>query len=260
MEFKPCIDIHNGVVKQIVGGSLSDIGDKASENYSSSHDADYYAEIYKKNNLPGGHVIILNGKESPYYEASLSQAKKALLAYPDGLLIGGGVTDDNAASFIEMGASKVIVTSYVFQNGEVRKDRIESLVRKVGREHLCLDLSCRISGNKYYIVTDRWQKYTSVLVERDTLKYFAEYASELLVHAVDVEGKSGGVDERLLDILSQCDDVPITYAGGVKDLSDIEKIFRFGKGNISVTVGSSLDLFGGKLSIEEIVSKIESLK
>ena len=119
MKFRPCIDIHNGKVKQIVGGSLKDAGDQARENFVSGQDAAFYAELYKNAGLKGGHVILLNGKDSEYYEATRNQALKALAAYPGGLQIGGGVCPDNAEDYLKAGASHVIVTSYVFKDGQL---------------------------------------------------------------------------------------------------------------------------------------------
>ena len=110
MKFRPCIDIHNGKVKQIVGGSLKDAGDQAKENFVSGQDATFYAELYKNAGLKGGHVILLNGKDSEYYEATRNQALKALRAYPGGLQIGGGVCPENAQDYLNAGASHVIVT------------------------------------------------------------------------------------------------------------------------------------------------------
>lgn len=252
MEFRPCIDIHNGKVKQIVGGSLTDEQDYAKENFVSDMNARDYAKMYKERGLCGGHIILLNAKESEYYEADLLQAKEALQAWPAALQIGGGITAENAASFIRMGASHVIVTSYVFLDGEIRFDRLEKLVKEVGKEHLVLDLSCRRKENDYYIVTDRWQKFTKQPLNKELILKLASYCDEFLVHAVNVEGTGTGVDCDLLSILSLECPVPITYAGGIGSAEDIEKIKSIGKEKINFTVGSALDLFGGTLSFEKI--------
>ena len=251
MRFRPCIDIHNGQVKQIVGSSLSDRG--AVENYVSDRGADYYAELYKENNLYGGHIIMLNKKGTDEYEASKKQALKGLSAYPQGMQIGGGVDADNAAELIEAGASHVIVTSYVFKDGQVVEENLRKLVNAVGREHVVLDLSCKKQGDKYYIATDRWQKITSVDITSNSLDYFAEYADEFLIHAVDVEGKQNGIEEQLTMKLAAWNRLPITYAGGVKGMEDIERLRQIGNGKIDVTIGSALDLFGGKLAFDEVV-------
>lgn len=255
MEFRPCIDIHNGSVKQIVGGSLTDENDYAQENYVSEMSAGDYALLYRDKGFSGGHIILLNGKDSEFYEADLVQARGALSAWPGGLQIGGGITADNAVEFLAMGASHVIVTSYVFAGGEIRFDRLEQLVQTVGKEHLVLDLSCRKRDDSYYIVTDRWQNYTNQPLDSALIGELSGYCDEFLVHAVNVEGTGTGVDEELLAILAEDCPVPITYAGGIGSMADIEKIFLIGKGNINFTVGSALDLFGGSLKFDEIVTK-----
>ncbi len=253
MRFRPCIDIHNGKVKQIVGGSLVDKGEGTIDNYVSDYDGDYYAKLYKDRGLTGGHAIILNPRDSEYYAEDLRQAKLALNAFAGGLMIGGGVDVSNAREFIEAGASHVIVTSYVFKDGRVDMDRLNALVNEVGREHLTLDFSCRKKDDKYYIVTDRWQKYTDVTVNKETLKQYSDMADEFLVHAVDVEGKSAGVDDELLNILSEFNECPVTYAGGISSYDDIRKIKRIGNDKIDITIGSALDLFGGDLVFDEVL-------
>lgn len=255
MEFRPCIDIHNGKVKQIVGGSLTDNNDYARENFVSEMGAGDYARLYKKKGLKGGHIILLNKKESEYYEADLAQAEEALAVWQNALQIGGGITAENAASFIQKGASHVIVTSYVFENGEIRFDRLERLLREVGKEHLVLDLSCRKREGQYFIVTDRWQKFTKQPLESKLIQTLAAYCDEFLVHAVNVEGTGTGVDEELLALLAGQFLVPVTYAGGIGAMADIEKIRRIGKGRINFTVGSALDLFGGTLELDKIINK-----
>ena len=255
MKFRPCIDIHNGKVKQIVGGSLTDQGNYAKENFVSDMRAADYAALYREKGLRGGHIILLNGKDSEYYEADLQQAKEALGYWPDALQIGGGITADNAKTFIDMGASHVIVTSYVFVNGEIRFDRLERLREAVGKEHLVLDLSCRKKEGLYYVVTNRWQKYTNQPMDSDLIQKLTSYCDEFLVHAVNVEGTGMGVDEDLLTLLSHSVDIPITYAGGIGSMDDIERIQTIGKGKIHFTVGSALDLFGGTLKFDKIVTK-----
>ena len=255
MKFRPCIDIHNGKVKQLVGGTLKDKGNKAQENFVSQKGGAYYANMYKNNNLEGGHIIILNAADSEYFEASKKQALEALAAYPEGMQIGGGINAENAAEYIENGASHVIVTSYVFKNGEVNYENLDKLVKTVGKSKIVLDLSCRKKNNDYYIVTDRWQKFTDEVVNLETLKKLSEYCDEFLVHGVDVEGKSGGMEEELVEMLSKFTDIPITYAGGIGSKEQIEKFAEISKGNLDFTIGSALDLFGGKLSYDEIVEE-----
>ncbi len=254
MEFRPCIDIHNGKVKQIVGGTLTDENDSARENFVSEMKAGDYARLYREKGLRGGHVILLNGKGSPYYQADLEQASGALAVWRGALQIGGGVTAENAASFLEMGASHVIVTSYVFKSGEIRYDRLDKLVSEVGRDHLVLDLSCRKREGNYYVVTDRWQKYTKQPLDESLIRELGSYCDEFLIHAVNVEGTGTGVDQELLSILSTDSPVPITYAGGIGTMEDIRRIQETGRGRVNFTVGSALDLFGGTLKFEEIVT------
>ena len=257
MQFRPCIDIHNGKVKQIVGSSLKDEGNEATENFVSQCDASYFANLYKKENLKGAHVIMLNAKDSEYYEDTKAQALLAVRTYPGALQVGGGITAENAKEYIENGADKVIVTSYVFKNGEIQYDNLKKLIASVGKEHIVLDLSCRKKEGKYYIVTDRWQKFTNVEVTHEVLDEFSSYCSEFLIHAVDVEGKQQGIDTELIAYLGEWDGIPITYAGGIHTYEDIETIAKLGKGKIHVTVGSALDLFGGSLEFDKLVQLMQ---
>lgn len=258
MEFRPCIDIHNGKVKQIVGSSLVDEGDKAEENFVSEKDADFFAEFYRQEGLKGGHVILLNKKDSPYYIETKAQAMKALGAYPGGLQVGGGITAENAKEFIDAGASHVIVTSYVFSNGEINYTNLERLWDAVGKEHIVLDLSCRRHHRNYYVVTDRWQTFTKEEVTPELLEKLAPYCDEFLIHAADVEGKSEGIDKDLIEILSDYEGNALTYAGGISDYDDIDLIQTYGKGKLNITVGSALDLFGGKLNYETVKQMCQS--
>lgn len=255
MKFRPCIDIHNGKVKQIIGASLKDHNHIATENFVSDKDASYYANLYKMDGLKGGHIIMLNPTDSIYHTDNLNQAKMALSAYPGGLQIGGGVTHKNASRYLDLGASHVIVTSYVFKNGNVNMENLEKLNKAIGKEKLVLDLSCRKKGNDYYIVTDRWQNFTNVKVDYNSLNYFSSFCDEYLIHAVDVEGKSSGIEEELVAILGQWSKIPITYAGGVGDYSDLELLDRLGKSKLDVTIGSGLDIFGGSLEYERIAKE-----
>ena len=260
MRFRPCIDIHNGKVKQIVGGTLSDRETKAEENFVAEQDGAYFANLYRERGLSGGHIILLNLAGSKEYALDLRQAKSALGAFPGGMQIGGGVTADNAADFLEYGASHVIVTSYVFKEGHVWYDRLQRLVNRVGKEHIVLDLSCRIRDGKYYIVTDRWQVFTEEEVTPELLKHLEMYCDEFLVHAVDVEGKAGGIDETLVRMLGAYDGLPVTYAGGVRETEDLKRIYQYGKGKVDVTIGSALDLFGGHLSMDDIAETLQKLQ
>ena len=252
MEFRPCIDIHNGKVKQIVGGSLKDAGNMADENFVSGQDAAFYANLYKKEGFRGGHIILLNARDSEYYEATKKQAKSALQAYPGGLQVGGGITAENAEEFLAAGASHVIVTSYVFCDGQIQLNRLKKLLDTVGKEYLVLDLSCRKKDGKYYIVTDRWQKFTEQMITEELLEQLSGYCDEFLVHAVDVEGKAGGIEEELVRLLGSWGKIPMTYAGGVGNFDDLAKLKELGKNRLNVTIGSALDLFGGTMSYEKV--------
>ncbi len=254
MKFRPCIDIHNGKVKQIVGGSLTDYKDQAEENFVSEVSASFYAALYKKLNLSGGHIILLNAKDSSYYMEDLEQAKEALKEYPNGLMVGGGITPDNAKTFIDLGASHVIVTSYVFKDGKINYENLEKMVHAVGKEHLVLDLSCRKRENKYYVVTDRWQKFTEEVVNDDLLNKLSSYCDEFLIHAVDVEGKAKGIEEEIVSLLANVKNVKVTYAGGVGTYEDIERLREIGNRKVDVTIGSALELFGGTLDLNKVIS------
>ena len=254
MRFRPCIDIHDGRVKQIIGGSLRDTGG-TDENYVSEKDAAFYAGMYRDMGLSGGHVIILNAAASEYYGASKAQALSALSTYPGGMMAGGGISPDNAGEFIDAGASHVIVTSYVFYEGRIDYDRLRRMRDAVGKERLCLDLSCRQRGRDYIIVTDRWQRFTDERLDSVLLESLSDYADEYLVHAVDVEGRQQGIEEAVVPILKESP-IPVTYAGGVGSLGDIAKIRELGDGKIDVTVGSALKIFGGTMDIGEIIECI----
>jgi len=253
MKFRPCIDIHNGKVKQIVGGTLTDVNDQAQENYVSEMDAAFYADFYKKDHLKGGHIIMLNSVDSEYYEATKLQAIKALNTYQNGLQIGGGITAENAREYLEAGASHVIVTSYVFKNGQIDMEHLEKIRTAVGKERLVIDLSCRKKENEYYIVTDRWQKFTDIQVNEKTLDFFQEYCDEFLIHAVDVEGKASGIEVDLAKLLGDWGKIPITYAGGVGNFEDLKLLQTVGKDKLDVTIGSALDLFGGTLEYNKVL-------
>lgn len=258
MKFRPCIDIHNGKVKQIVGGSLRDEGDSARENFVAEQDAGFYARFYQKDGLKGGHIILLNPASSPYYEETKKQAMLALSEYPQGLQLGGGVNEKNAEEFLKAGASHVIVTSYVFKDGKIYYENLEKLVKEIGRKHLVLDLSCRKKEDGYYIVTDRWQKFTDVKVDEKTLNELSSYCDEFLIHAADVEGKSAGIEKKLATLLGCWDGIPMTYAGGVGCYADLEQLRKLGNNHLDVTVGSALDLFGGPLSYRRILELCEN--
>ena len=234
--FRPCIDLHEGKVKQIVGGTLSDAG--AHTNFVSEKSAAWFAELYRRDNLRGGHVIQLG-------EGNESEARAALAAFPGGLHLGGGVNASNARGWLEAGASHVIVTSWVFREGRVDWSRLDELVKAIGKERLVLDLSCRKRGEAYFVVTDRWQKFTDLEVNAETLQNFSAYCVEFLIHAVDVEGLCRGIDSELVEKLGRWTPIPMTYAGGVNSLADLDEVTRLGQGKVDLTIGSALDIFGG---------------
>ncbi len=252
MNFRPCIDIHNGKVKQIVGGSLKDELSQAKDNFVSEQTGDYYARLYKKLGFKGGHIIILNPMGSEYYEEDRKQAFLALSEYPLGLQIGGGITPENACEYLEKGASHVIVTSYVFKGGRVNFDNLERLKNTVGKEHLVLDLSCRKKDGKYIIVTDRWQSFTEFELTKENMDMLAGYCDEFLVHAVDSEGKQKGIEEEVARMLGEYSPIPSTYAGCISSYNDIEIIRALGKNKVDYTIGSALDIFGGTIEIEKL--------
>ncbi len=234
--FRPCIDLHEGKVKQIVGGTLSDAG--ARTNFVSDKSAAWFADLYRRDGLRGGHVIQLGaGNEAA--------ARAALAAYPGGLQLGGGVTAANARGWLDAGAAQVIVTSWVFRAGRVDWARLDELVKTIGKERLVLDLSCRLRDGEYYVVTDRWQKFTELVVNAETLRQFSAYCVEFLVHAVDVEGLCRGIDGGLVAKLGQWSPLPMTYAGGANSLADLEAVTQLGQGKVDLTIGSALDIFGG---------------
>jgi len=238
MRFRPCIDIHHGVVKQIVGSTLTDNDKMPETNFQTEKPSDWFSNLYRKDNLTGGHIIQLgsgNGKA----------AMKALGAWPGGMQIGGGITADNAKYWLDAGASAVIVTSWVFHDGTVDMDRLGQLTKSIGKNRLVLDLSCRKRNDSYMVVTNRWQTYTNEKVTAKLLDRLLNYCDEFLIHGVDVEGKCHGIETPLVELLGKWCGIPITYAGGIHSTQDIELIGKLGMGRIDFTVGSALDIFGG---------------
>lgn len=240
MKFRPCIDLHGGKVKQIVGGTLSDTDNTAlTTNFVADQPPAHYAAMYREDRLYGGHVIMLGpGNEEA--------AREALNAFPGGLQLGGGITAANAKYWLDQGASAVIVTSYVFKDGRIHEERLRELVAAVGRERLVIDLSCRKRDDRYFVVTDRWQKFTEVAVDQESLQYFAGFCGEFLVHAVDVEGRCAGIAEDITALLGRYAPIPTTYAGGVRTLDDLYRVKALGADRLDATIGSALDIFGGR--------------
>lgn len=262
MEFRPCIDIHDGQVKQIVGGSLKELpgGNAVVENFVSKQDAAFYARLYQQFGIRGGHVILLNPVDSEQYKRTKEQALAALSAYPGGLQAGGGITPENAGEFLDAGASHVIVTSYVFQDGKIHYDRLEKLKKSVGKERLVLDLSCRKVDGAYRVVTNRWQKVTEEVVDLSLLDRLFGYCDEFLVHAVDVEGKARGIETNLVEVLGRFEKCQVTYAGGVHNFADLELLKQLGQNRVNVTIGSALDLFGGAMEFQKVLEVVRIKK
>ncbi|MDX2469730.1 MAG: phosphoribosylformimino-5-aminoimidazole carboxamide ribotide isomerase [SAR324 cluster bacterium] len=249
MKFRPCIDLHQGIVKQIVGSTLTNESGELKTNFEAKYPPSWFAQKYSSDGLTGGHVIQLG-------QGNLKAAKAALAAFPQGLQIGGGVNLDNAKSWLDAGADKIIVTSFVFSGGQINMDRLKALSKLVGPERLVLDLSCRKQGETYFVVTDLWQKFTDFAVTPNNLDRLKPFASEFLLHAVDVEGKGLGVDAELIQIMAKWSGLVMTYAGGIASLNDLEILKNQGRGVLDFTVGSALDLFGGVgLKYNELVKQ-----
>ncbi|KAL1972078.1 hypothetical protein VTN31DRAFT_7297 [Thermomyces dupontii] len=247
--FRPCIDLHAGQVKQIVGGTLSAVAGDLKTNYVSKLPASHYAKLYKDHDLRGGHVVMLGpGNEDA--------AREALQTWPGGLQVAGGITDQNAAYWIEQGAEKVIITSFLFPDGKFSMARLQSILAALGNDKskLVIDLSCRRKDNTWYVAMNRWQTITEMEITQESIKMLEPYCSEFLIHAADVEGLQQGIDEELVARLSEWCSIPVTYAGGARNLQDLEKVHVSSGGKVDLTIGSALDIFGGSgVKFEECV-------
>lgn len=237
--FRPCIDLHQGQVKQIVGGSLSDSGQGLRTNFVAENGSDWYAQRYRKDGLTGGHVIMLGPGND-------DAARKALQAWPGGLQIGGGITADNAKQWLDAGASKIIVTSWLFPDNQLDFGRARALAIAIGRERVVIDLSCRKRGDGWFVATNRWQTVTDVAITSDLFADLTGSCSEFLIHAADVEGLCRGIDADLVKALGRWSTLPCTYAGGANDIKDLQTVLDLSGGAVDLTFGSALDLFGGK--------------
>ncbi|MCG8553628.1 MAG: phosphoribosylformimino-5-aminoimidazole carboxamide ribotide isomerase [Desulfobacterales bacterium] len=247
MKFRPCIDLRNGKVVQIVGGTLSDeTRDSLVTNFESARTPAQFAQTYQADHLYGGHVIALG-------PGNTDSALEALHAFPGGLQMGGGINPENAHTFLDAGASHVIVTSYVFSKGRMDMDKLNTLVNAVGKERLVLDLSCRKRDGQFWIVTDRWQNFTEMPVTPATLENLSVFCDEFLVHGVDVEGKMQGIQEELVTLLGEHSPIPSTYAGGASRFSDLDLVKDLGNGRVDLTIGSALDIFGGTIPYQQVV-------
>ncbi|KAL7414100.1 Phosphoribosylformimino-5-aminoimidazole carboxamide ribotide isomerase [Mrakia frigida] len=239
--FRPCIDLHGGVVKQIVGGTLSDEPEKEAAlktNFVAEQRPAYYASVYRSRGLHGGHVIKLGPNND-------EAAEEALYAWENCLQVGGGINEKNAAHWIELGASKVIVTSHLFPDAKFSLPRLKEISELVGKDHLVVDVSCRKRGDRWIVAMNKWQDLTDLDVTKETLDMLSEYCSEFLIHAADVEGLCQGIDEELVTKLGEWVTIPTTYAGGAKDISDLFLVSHLSNGKVDLTFGSALDIFGG---------------
>jgi phosphoribosylformimino-5-aminoimidazole carboxamide ribotide isomerase len=236
--FRPCIDLHEGRVKQIVGGTLSGDASALVTNFVADRDAAWFAERYRDDGLEGGHVIRLGAGND-------EAARAALSAWPDGLQLGGGIDVDNAEDWLAAGASKLIVTSWLFVDGELSMSHVETLSSQIGPERLVIDLSCRRVGDGWCVATDRWQTITGTAIEADVLGSLARHCSEFLVHAADVEGRCEGIDEALVAALGRWSPISCTYAGGANSIDDLMRVAELSDGRVDLTYGSALDIFGG---------------
>lgn len=250
-KFRPCIDLYEGKVRQIVGSTLS-LEDFATFStdvlYTAPEekDAAYFANMYKNDNLSGGHIIMLGpGNEE--------EAKKALQAYLYGLQIGGGINIDNAEEYLKAGASKVIISSWLFVNNSLNEKRLIEICKQIGNEKLVFDLSCRQKDDTWFVAINKWQTLTDLEINKENLDKLSQYCSEFLIHAVDVEGKRKGIDEELVEKLGQWVDIPTTYAGGANSIEDLQRVKKLSKGTLDLTIGSALDIFGGNVEYEECV-------
>ncbi|KAI5294875.1 Enzyme that catalyzes the fourth step in the histidine pathway [Ascosphaera atra] len=239
-KFRPCIDLHSGQVKQIVGGTLSSKEDELKTNYVSKLPASYYAGLYKEHNLRGGHVVMLG----PGNDAA---AREALSTWPGGLHVAGGITEKNAQTWIDAGAEKVVVTSYLFPEGRFSLERLQAILASLNNDKskLVLDLSCRRRENTWFVAMNRWQTITDMEINQESIKQLEPYCSEFLIHAADVEGLQQGIDEQLVSKLAEWCTIPVTYAGGGRNLQDLQKVKESSDGKIDLTIGSALDIFGG---------------
>jgi phosphoribosylformimino-5-aminoimidazole carboxamide ribotide isomerase len=251
--FRPCIDLHEGRVKQIVGGTLRD-GSAPATNFVSDKDAAWFANLYRENGLRGGHVILLGPGND-------EAAKAALAAWPGGLQVGGGIGPHNAFLWLEAGASHVIVTSWLFPRDEEKRqasldlDRLKELSGLTGPDKLVIDLSCRRLDDGWYVAIDRWQTLTPVRLDESLFRTLDPFCAEYLIHAADVEGLRQGPDWDLVRYLALLTDRPVTYAGGASSLADLERMEHDSGGLVDLTIGSALDIFGGtEIRFEDCVA------
>jgi phosphoribosylformimino-5-aminoimidazole carboxamide ribotide isomerase len=248
MNFRPCIDLHDGKVKQIVGSSLKDAdAGSLQTNFESDQSAAWFASLYKKDNLTGGHVIMLG-------PGNQDAALQALAGFPGGLQIGGGITPENAQRYLDAGASHVIISSYIFTHSALDFKLLETISRAIGKKRLVLDLSCSKFANEYYVMIDRWQTRTNLVINAQTFAQLAAWCDEFLIHATQIEGLQKGIDAELVELLGAASPLPVTYAGGIRSLTDLDLVKEYGRNRVDATIGSALDIFGGTLSYDSVVA------
>jgi phosphoribosylformimino-5-aminoimidazole carboxamide ribotide isomerase len=252
MKFRPCIDLHNGKVKQIVGETLGTEGKEIIENFVSSYDSTYYAAMFKRDHLLGGHVIMLG-------DGNKAEAVSALQEYPGGLQIGGGIQAENASYYLDRGASHVVVTSYIFRDGELNLDNLHKIISEVGKNKLVIDLSCKEKDGKWVVATNQWKQLSNFELNEENIRFLEQYCDEFLIHAVDVEGKQSGIQQSLVSTLSEWVTIPTTYAGGARSFADIELFRELSGEKLDITIGSALDIFGGNLSYDQVVKYMKEL-
>ncbi|KAL2413674.1 1-(5-phosphoribosyl)-5-[(5-phosphoribosylamino)methylideneamino] imidazole-4-carboxamide isomerase [Exophiala dermatitidis] len=238
--FRPCIDLHAGQVKQIVGGTLSTRESDLKTNYISHHPAEYFAKLYRDAGLEGAHVIMLG----PGNEAA---ARAALAAWPGHLQVGGGITDNNAKEWIEAGAERVIITSFLFPNGRFSPERLQAVLASLDNDKtkLVIDLSCRRKDDTWFVAMNKWQTMTEMEINKESIAQLEPYCSEFLIHAADNEGLQQGIDTELVTKLAEWCSIPVTYAGGARTVEDLDLVKKCSSGKVDLTIGSALDIFGG---------------
>ncbi|KAK3692849.1 1--5-imidazole-4-carboxamide isomerase [Podospora appendiculata] len=239
--FRPCIDLHAGQVKQIVGGTLDSATAALQTNFVSPHPPAHFAQLYRDGDLQGAHVIMLG-------PGNREAARESLAAWPGRLQVGGGITDENAREWIDAGAEKVIITSYLFPDGKFSQQRLDDVLAALGgdKTKLVIDLSCRRRGdNAWFVAMNKWQTITDMEVSQESIKMLEPYCSEFLIHAADNEGLQRGIDEKLVQRLAEWCSIPVTYAGGGRHLQDLETVKQLSGGKVDLTIGSALDCFGG---------------
>ncbi|KAF9694797.1 hypothetical protein EKO04_006857 [Ascochyta lentis] len=250
-KFRPCIDLHAGSVKQIVGGTLStSTPSDLKTNWTSEHPSAYYASLYKEHDLSGAHVIMLGPGND-------TAAQEALEAWKGGMQVGGGINEGNAREWIERGAERVIITSYLFPDSVFSMDRLKGVLYALGNDknELVIDLSCRRKDDKWFVATNKWQTITDFELNQESIQLLEPHCSEFLIHAADVEGLQRGIDHELVTKLAEWCSIPVTYAGGGRSIADLELVKELSHGKVDLTIGSALDIFGGSgVKFEECVA------